>query len=47
MTNKIALALAILVITLLILDRVLFQSAALFFLARKFIDLVDWLEFWR
>ncbi len=47
MTNKIALALAILVIVMLILDRVLFQGAALFFLERKFLDLVDWLEFWR
>ncbi len=47
MTNRIALALAILTILSLILDRLVNQGAATVFLARKFIDLVDWLEFWR
>lgn len=47
MTNRIALALAILTLLCLILDLVLNQGAVLLFLARKFIDLVDWLEFWR
>lgn len=47
MTNRIALALAVLTVLCLILDRALNQGAAFLFLARKFLDLVDWLEFWR
>jgi hypothetical protein len=47
MTNRIAIAFAILIVSGLILDLALTQGAAFVFLAKKFLDLVDWLEFWR
>ncbi|MCX8508482.1 MAG: hypothetical protein ORN49_06335 [Rhodobacteraceae bacterium] len=47
MSNQFAAGLAIVILLLLILDRIVFDGAAELFLARKFILLVDWLEFWR
>ena len=47
MTNRIALALAILVVIALLADRILTGGAAAFFLARKFLTLLDWIAFWR
>jgi hypothetical protein len=47
MTNRIAIALASLLLLALILDRALNQGAALLFMAKKFLVLIDWLEFWR
>lgn len=47
MTNSVAAALAAMIILGLILDRIFWQGAGELFLAIKFIDMVDWLEFWR
>lgn len=47
MTNGISVALAAIIILVLILDSAFWQGAGELFLARKFIDMVDWLEFWR
>jgi hypothetical protein len=47
MTNRIALALALLILTALILDRVAFGGAAFHVLARRFVALIDWVAFWR
>ncbi len=47
MTNGISAVLAALILLFLILDRIFWHAAAEVFLARKFITLVDWLEFWR
>ena len=47
MTNSVAAALAATIILGLILDRIVWQGAGELFLAIKFVDMVDWLEFWR
>ncbi|WP_284162915.1 glyceraldehyde-3-phosphate dehydrogenase [Frigidibacter sp. SD6-1] len=47
MTNRLALALALLVILALLADRLLNQGAASFFLARKLLVFIDWIAFWR
>ncbi|MBO9472698.1 MULTISPECIES: hypothetical protein [unclassified Shimia] len=47
MTNPIAIFLGAVVLTGLGLDVVFNNSAASFFLAQKFIDLIEWLAFWR
>lgn len=47
MTNSVAAALAAIIVLALILDRVFWEGVGELFLARKFIDMVDWLEFWR
>lgn len=47
MTNKIALFLGLFVLVALILDAALFEMSGSVFLARKFIDLVEWVKFWR
>lgn len=47
MTDRIALALAALVVLFLIVDAAWLQFGATLFLARKFADLVEWLAFWR
>lgn len=47
MTNRLAIVLAILIASLMTLDLAMNNGAALFFLVRKVIDLIDYLEFWR
>ncbi|TCM86495.1 hypothetical protein [Rhodovulum steppense] len=47
MSNRIAIALMILAALALAADRLLTGSAATLFLARKFVDLVDYMAFWR
>lgn len=47
MTNWIALTLAGLCLLAGLYDWVANDGAALLFLARKFVDLVDWVAFWR
>lgn len=47
MTNTIALFLGILIAIGIGLDLGLNDGAALFFLAQKFLALIDWVEFWR
>ena len=47
MTNQIAIVLGILILAALGLDAYAFDWSNSFFLARKFIDLLEWLAFWR
>jgi len=47
MTDRVATAFLALVLAALAADYVLNGSAATLFLARKFLDLTDWLAFWR
>jgi hypothetical protein len=46
-TNRLALILAILIIMAVAADLLLNHGAALLFLLRKFVDMVEWLAFWR
>ncbi len=46
MTNKIAIALGLLIVSLLVLNAVMGWEAHVF-LGRKFIDLIEYLAFWR
>ncbi len=47
MTNKIAAFLALLIIAGLSWDYFYNDMQASFFLARKVVDLIEWLAFWR
>lgn len=47
MTNRIALALVVLVVGFVFVDAAWLHLDAPLFLARKFADLVEWLAFWR
>jgi hypothetical protein len=46
-TNRIALGIALLLGAAMLADYALNDGAALFFLARKFLDLIEWVAFWR
>lgn len=47
MTNRIALGLGIVLAAAIALDLAANDGAALTFLARKFLRLVEWVTFWR
>lgn len=47
MTNQIALFLGVLILIGLGVDAVYFDWSGTIFLARKLIDLIEWLAFWR
>lgn len=47
MTNQIALYLGLVLLAAIGLDLLANDGAALGFLARKFLNLVDWVEFWN
>ncbi len=47
MTNRIALVLALLLVGALVVDTLYFGSEHLVFLSKKFLDLIEWLAFWR
>jgi hypothetical protein len=47
LTNTIALWLGLLIVAAIIADLVLNGGSALMFLARKFLDLVEWVDFWN
>ncbi len=47
MTNTIALWLGIILVAAGIADAVFNDGTALEFLARKFLDLVEWVDFWN
>jgi hypothetical protein len=47
LTDRIALILAIIILALCALDLFANDGAALFFLARKLFDFVEYLAFWR
>ncbi|WP_333713424.1 hypothetical protein [Yoonia sp.] len=47
MTNKLAIWLALIVAALLAFDFYRYDWANTVFLFRKFIDLIEWMAFWR
>lgn len=47
MTNKIAIALALLIIGLFLADHFVLHLDLPLFLAKQFADLIEWLSFWR
>lgn len=47
MTNKIAVAIALMVLALFALDALFFDGHLPLFLARKTLALIEWVAFWR
>ena len=47
MTNKIAVFLGLFLIALLGFDYLQYDSANALFLSRKFVELIEWMAFWR
>jgi hypothetical protein len=47
MTNRTALALAVVLLGLIVLDVLLFGTEHLVFLGKKMFELIEWLAFWR
>ena len=47
LTNTIALWLGLLIVAAIIADLALNGGSALIFLARKFLDLIEWVDFWN
>ncbi len=47
MTDRIAVYLGLLIVVLILLDVTLNHSAAITFLLRKLVDLIEYLAFWR
>jgi hypothetical protein len=47
MTNRIAAVLGLLIVGLLLADILIFGSEHIVFLSKKFLNLVDWMAFWR
>jgi hypothetical protein len=47
MTNRIALWLIIILAGAILADFTLNDGQALFFLARRFLNLIEWVAFWR
>lgn len=47
MTNPIALVLGAVILGLVLLDIFVFDANNLLFLSRKFLDLLEWVAFWR
>jgi hypothetical protein len=47
MTNRIAAVLGLILLGLLLADVLVFGSEHIVFLAKKLLDLIDWMAFWR
>ena len=47
MTNRIALWIGLVLLAAIIADLTLNGGAALIFLVRKFLDMIEWVAFWR
>ena len=47
MTNRIAAFLGLILLGLLLADVLIFGSEHIVFLAKKLLDLIDWMAFWR
>ena len=47
MTNQTALVLAVLIVAGIVVDYVYFDLSYALFLSRKFLELMDWVAFWR
>ncbi|ATF18214.1 hypothetical protein [Phaeobacter gallaeciensis] len=47
MTNKVALFLALLILTTVAVDLSLYGSEHMVFLGKRLFELIDWIAFWR
>ena len=47
MTNRIALFMGVSILLAIVIDRIFYAGDAEFFLARKTVDLIDYVMFWR
>ncbi|UWR13874.1 hypothetical protein [Sulfitobacter sp. M368] len=47
MTNRLAIILGSFLITALVIDMILFGTEHIIFLAQKFLELIEWVAFWR
>ncbi len=47
MTNRLALILGLLIVLALVVDVLLVGDTHILFLAKKFMDLIEWMAFWR
>ena len=47
MTNSIAIVMGLVILALIGVDLLVFDSGALIFLAKKFSALIEWIAFWR
>lgn len=47
MTNRIALVLGLLITAMIVLDLAVFGSQHMVFLGKKFVELIEWIAFWR
>ena len=47
MDTPIAISLAVVLLTALGIDALVYGGEHLIFLTKKFVDLIDWLAFWR
>lgn len=47
MTNSVAIALGALILGMLAIDGLVYGSEHLIFLARKLLELIEWIAFWR
>ncbi|MCH2077675.1 MAG: hypothetical protein MK180_12505 [Rhodobacteraceae bacterium] len=47
MTNRLAIILGIMIVTALLADGFLNDGAATLFLMKRFLDLIEWVAFWR
>lgn len=47
MTDRIALALGLMIFSALVLDIALYGSEHMIFLGKKFFDFIEWIAFWR
>lgn len=47
MTNRLAILLGIFLIIVVVVDVVLYGTDHLLFLSKKFLELIEWIAFWR
>ena len=47
MSNTVAIVLGLTLIGLILLDTVMFDAENLLFLAKKLLELIEWIAFWR
>ncbi|NIY73335.1 hypothetical protein HCZ30_12945 [Marivivens donghaensis] len=47
MSNKVAIWIAVLALLAIAVDNFYYGGSGIFFLMRKFIDLIDYFQFWR
>ncbi|MEM1237743.1 MAG: hypothetical protein AAGI10_12280 [Pseudomonadota bacterium] len=47
MTNRLALILAIIIVVCIVIDQAIWSGEVLVFLGKKFMELIEWVAFWR